>query len=436
MSIISLDKGRALGAAVASVTWRSLQVAAAIAVVVVPFGYAITDVNDDVLMGALAGLTVGIGLNLRMGARNGRSVGILIGTTVGAVTALIAGLIPGNPWGALITPVLALGIGLTDGLGETRIRGYRDALQEAALLSGLLGAGLLFVPGGFIGTLGCVFMIGPNALYVGIFNRNHEGRRYSRPPIGLLFAWVAVLALVTYLVMHETEPHGSLDASLLSAFSALVVVPIPTFLAARTFAIWIEPRLRLYVQLADYLRVMWVPIGGFAVGYLAIIVIFSGFFGMLERFVPESFNGAAGAGVSGLDRLLLLLGHCRPQLGDPGDFRAGPLPGRNPARLFHRLGARGVRRGDVRHPAATGRDLPPQRGKRRLLTACGKTPAAQFSRWGLKRRCIPSEPRRRAALIVAFRSKYTRYSSLTRLVSRAPRHSRRSRGFHHRLLTQ
>ena len=47
----------------------------------------------------------------------------------------------------------------------------------------------------------------------------------------------------------------------------------------------------------------------------------------------------------------------------------------------------------------------------------------------------------RRSLIVAFRSEYTRYSSLTRLVSRTPtgrtgpRRPRRSRGFHHRLFT-
>jgi len=297
MPIISLDKGRALGAEIARAVWRSLQVGAAIAVVVVPFGYTITGADRDVLMGALAGLTVGIGLNLRMGARNGRSVGILIGSTVGAVTALIAGLIPGNPWGALVTPVLALSIGLTDGLGETRIQGYREALLESALLSGLLGAGLLFVPGGIVGTAGCLFLIGPNALYVGFFNQNQEGRRYSRPPLGLLFTWAVVFALITTLVTYEAEPHRSLETSLLSAFVALVALPIPTLLAARTLAIWIQPRLRLYVQLADYLRVMWVPIGGFAVGYLAILVIFASFFGMLERFVPGSFEGAAGAGV-------------------------------------------------------------------------------------------------------------------------------------------
>ena len=62
------------------------------------------------------------------------------------------------------------------------------------------------------------------------------------------------------------------------------------------------------------------------------------------------------------------------------------------------------------------------------LAACGETHAA------FERRCIPPEPRRHAALGVAFRSKYTRYSSLTRLVSRAPPRSRRSPGFHHRLL--
>ena len=111
-------------------------------------------------------------------------------------------------------------------------------------------------------------------------------------------------------------------------------------------------------------------------------------------------------------------------------------------------------------------------------TTGGGTHAAQFSRWGLGRRSIPADrvaarrsslrfgrntpgippsralsagrltglgahtgsttgcsPRRCAPLIVAFRSKYTRYSSLTRLVSRAPHRPRRSHGFHHRLFT-
>ena len=49
------------------------------------------------------------------------------------------------------------------------------------------------------------------------------------------------------------------------------------------------------------------------------------------------------------------------------------------------------------------------------LAACGQSHAAFGGR------CIPAETCRFAALIVALRSKYTRYSSLARLVSRAPR---------------
>ena len=63
-----------------------------------------------------------------------------------------------------------------------------------------------------------------------------------------------------------------------------------------------------------------------------------------------------------------------------------------------------------------------------VLAACDEAQAA------FERRCIPPEPRRCAALCVAFQSEYTGYSSLTRLVSRAPHRSRRSPEFHHRLL--
>ena len=59
---------------------------------------------------------------------------------------------------------------------------------------------------------------------------------------------------------------------------------------------WLNPRLRVYAYLADYLNVMWVPIGAFAVGYLTIIVLFAGFYGMLERFHPDAFADA-GAGI-------------------------------------------------------------------------------------------------------------------------------------------
>ena len=69
------------------------------------------------------------------------------------------------------------------------------------------------------------------------------------------------------------------------------------FHIGRAAAAWLEPRLRVYSQLAEYLRVMWIPIGGFATGYLAIILVFAGFCGMLERFSPGSFTGSSAAGI-------------------------------------------------------------------------------------------------------------------------------------------
>ena len=107
--------------------------------------------------------------------------------------------------------------------------------------------------------------------------------------------------------------------------------------------------------------------------------------------------------------------------------------------------ARSLRGAERRGGAARGGVSPPHvrrwRGSRSDarhhpvgLTACGKTHPA------FDGRSIPAEPPRFAGLCVALRSKYTRASSpgggssLARLVSRAPRPSRRSRGFHHRLL--
>ena len=77
----------------------------------------------------------------------------------------------------------------------------------------------------------------------------------------------------------------------------VVLLPVAAFLLGRVAIAWLQPRLRVYSHLTDYLRVMWIPIGGFAVGYLILIVLFAGFYGMLEHFSPGAFGGA-GQGIT------------------------------------------------------------------------------------------------------------------------------------------
>lgn len=105
--------------------WQAVRIAAAIALVVVPFGYAITGVHEDVLMGAGCGLAFGVGVGLRGGPKGGPGTGILVGSIVGIATALLAGTFPFTGPGWLIPPILSLAIGLIDGL-RSSLRGYRD----------------------------------------------------------------------------------------------------------------------------------------------------------------------------------------------------------------------------------------------------------------------------------------------------------------------
>ena len=121
----------------------------------------------------------------------------------------------------------------------------------------------------------------------------------------------------------------------------------------------------------------------------------------------------------------------RAQLLDPGLSRGGslrlapqPAPERERSLAVGGGGLAAAVRGAERRAGGVRGGVSPPLG----LAACGETQAA------FGRRSIPAEPLRFAPFCVAFRSKYTRYSSLTRLVSRAPHQPRRSPGFHHRLL--
>ena len=135
------------------------------------------------------------------------------------------------------------------------------------------------------------------ALLVGLVCHRRKGWRDARPPRILVLGAAALPALmgVAYgfgVIEEDTVPL------LIAGILSLVAIPLGAFLVGRTAAAWLRLRLEVYGQLAAYLRVMWVPIGGFALGYLTIIFLFAGFYGALERFSPGAFADAS-TGISG-----------------------------------------------------------------------------------------------------------------------------------------
>jgi len=306
-----VEKNPGLRGILSLIVRPAFRIAAAIALVVVPFGYAITGVHTAVLMGAGCGIAIGVGVSLRGGWRTGPWTGILVGSMVGVVTALLAG--EGDGWGVILPPILPLAVGLIDGLGRTSLSGYREMCRETFILSVLLTLGFLPavvamdfshpVRHALVAAFPLVVMPW-TALMAGLLSRRRQGWRDTRPPrllilgaampptlMGVLFA----TGVVTQRTGFSGIAHVALIALIL--FFSMVVIPAAAFLLGRAAITWLHPRLRVYGRLADYLRVMWVPIGGFAVGYLTIIVLFAGFYGMLERFSPGAFAGA-GTGIA------------------------------------------------------------------------------------------------------------------------------------------
>lgn len=258
-------------------------------------------------MGAGCGLAIGVGIGLRGGAQAGPWMGILIGSIVGISTALVAGVAPWDGLAVLVPPILALAVGMHDGLRETSFSSYRDMSRETFIVSVLLALG--FLPGvvafeelAFAAT----FTVAPVAcmpwiaLISGLLSHRRNGWHDTRPPRLLVVSAVLLFASLLYLMVGEQVRLGGATPRVVPVLQyagilglGLAAVPAGAFLLGRVAVMWLQPRLRVYGRLADYLRIMWVPIGAFAVGYLMIIVLFAGFYGMLERFSPGAFADAA-----------------------------------------------------------------------------------------------------------------------------------------------
>ena len=302
------EKGTPLG-----LIWLACRIAIVVAVVVVPFGYAVTAAHTDVLTSAGCGIAIGVGVGVRGGPRSGPWTGVLVGVIIGAATALIAGLSPLPGFAVLVMPILALALGLIAGLRGPSLTGYRDMTREAFIVSVILALG--FLPGwiaqgefssnpvsdGLVLVGSTLVLFIWNALIAGLVSHRREGWRDDRPPLLLVIgaAALAIVLIVAVATGRFEEGRGLSGIHLVAMIGFLlavtVAVPAAAFLLGRTVVIWLEPRFRVYGYLVDYLRVMWVPIGAFAVGYLTIIVLFAGFYGTLARFQPDAFaNPATG----------------------------------------------------------------------------------------------------------------------------------------------
>lgn len=295
--------------------WLAVRITVVVAVVTVPFGYAITDLHTDILMGAGCGIAIGVGVGIRGGSRSGTWTGILIGSIVGFVTALLAGLIPGDPFARLVPPVLALAVGLIDGLRGSDLLGYRDIARESFVVAVLLSLGLVpawivqglfsssFGAAGFSLVLGILLMSTGTALVAGLLSHRRSGWRDTRPPLVLMLGATSIVALIFAGMFSGSfeDAYGlsNIERGVWSSLFVIeiAVVTVAAFLIGRWSMIWLEPRLRIYAYLADYLSVMWPPIGAFAVGYLTIILLFSGFYGMLDHFQVGAFDDP-GTGIA------------------------------------------------------------------------------------------------------------------------------------------
>ena len=289
--------------------WLGIRIAAAVALIVATCGYAITGNHTDVLLGAGCAVAIGVGVGLRGRSNGGLGVGILVGSIVGGVTALLAGALSVG-WGVIIPPLGPLAVGLIGGLDRSSLSGYRDVSREMFVVAVLLSLG--FIPALVVGDVPLAPLVAAfplvavpwGALLIGLISRRRAGWDNARPPRLLILGAVALPVLIGLLfafgvIREEVGLSGIAEvlSIVLLIIIPLALLPLTAFLAGRAAAAWLRPRLEVYGQLAAYLRVMWVPIGGFALGYLTIIFLFAGFYGTLERFRPGSFADA-GAGLA------------------------------------------------------------------------------------------------------------------------------------------
>lgn len=260
-------------------------VVAGLLLLVWPFAESMLDRTEHVLLAVGASLTVGVGTGLRLGRQSGIGLGFGIGLTIGILAAILLSILPGRSEAAVVLPIVGLGIGFIDGIGAERLGGLRESLLVSLVIGGLVGLAALAA----IGWAG-FFEAGVGGLFVGSVAslRNDPDGRWRgglrRPPVHLVVLDLLLIAAAFALVIFD--PAKPLESwwQVPAVVAIVVLYPLVGFALGHLLAVWGKPRLQVYRELLCYLRVMWVPMGAFALGFSVIILLFAGFYGTLHKY--------------------------------------------------------------------------------------------------------------------------------------------------------
>lgn len=218
-----------------------------IVLVVGSFWFALGGIQS-MAIGLIASLVYGSALGFSQGLRHGFQQGLSVALVGGLAVGLIPGLLGVISPERLTTPVLFGGfdlagvvLALNFAIALVRIRpdqpwalGWREAIS-LGVTNGALASGI-----------------------------------------------VALHALITGGNITPRLVITSAEELLLGAAIGAVTAPIAEYLAY-----WLKPRFRVFVALVPYLRVIQVPLSGFAIGYLSLIFLFASFIGAAWRANPS-----------------------------------------------------------------------------------------------------------------------------------------------------
>ncbi len=287
---------------------RVLIAVVSVSVVVAPVAYMLVPVTnatgqaEDFLTSMIAALAVTGGVLFRRRDRYGTSVAILLGVATGLVLAIFIASSGYRGFGVLIPPAAGLALGLLDGIGDRPLTGFREPVGYGAAFGGLIGVGLITLQGPTVFLIGVVIG-GVIGTYLGMWGGREPGQRAGlrAPPLGLAALVLALLTLFTTQIRSEFISGRSATVffgpgwteAIVQTLIMQVLVPVFALLLGVGLARWLKPRLAVYDELVEYLRVMYVPIGAFSIGSAFIVLVFAGIYGSLFKLWSGHFGAMA-----------------------------------------------------------------------------------------------------------------------------------------------